>query len=302
MAREPRFARATRATRATTPQKQALQGFGKGSDGAKYRKDYDMRMGDTEYSHYEDQKSIFEKSIKDFRTSADTKIGKAQKDYDDNYDLFKGQMTTGQKNLKDAYDALGDAPSIEGMFEQWFEQEKIPVHIRDGDTLEATYMVPRSVVESVNETMNKDGSYYGTFNKDFDNYNMDVQVKGGGKRGKELHEMFITELANPDYLMKEFTTNPDVQEGFQEGLSAWGTAQDAVNLAQTEFNNVVGARNTEFQGLMTNIRTAEGERDTAIGRAEAKRKGTLDQRAASYREKSANRQAAFAHLKDMTYE
>jgi len=145
-----------------------------------FRQDAGWAMSDAEYADYQQSNTDFNEGYSD----ADTAL--------------KGQEETvaGQRGQLDAgYDALGNL-NIEKAWDT-FKKDFVPVNVvnhKNGTwNTEATYHYPREVVDQMNATsFNQDeGSYYGAWNPNKDTYSVDVNMRGGGARGQELHQSLI---------------------------------------------------------------------------------------------------------------
>lgn len=69
-----------------------------------------------------------------------------------------------------------------------FNTNLVPVRVVNKDKVEATYMLSRDTVNGMAGSFNKGkGSYYANWVDGGKYYNIDVNVRGGGARGHELH-------------------------------------------------------------------------------------------------------------------
>ena len=95
-----------------------------------------------------------------------------------NEQQFQGLLEQKRNEINSAYSKQANQ----------YNPQLVPVRVVNKDKVEATYMLPKETVDGMGGSFNKgDGSYYANWVDGGKYYNIDVNVKGGGARGHELH-------------------------------------------------------------------------------------------------------------------
>jgi hypothetical protein len=137
-----------------------------------YRPEYGWIMSNAQVKAEQGVKGQYDEAT----AKTEANIEKAKSD-------FQASKATGIGQINSAYDkALSQATKQETL---------VPVRVVNGNTVEGTYMLPKSTVEAMNkDSFNKGkGSYTGNWVDNGAFYNVDTRVTGtGGNRGQELHD------------------------------------------------------------------------------------------------------------------
>lgn len=135
-----------------------------------YRPEYGWIMSNSQVKKEQGVKGQYDKAVAETVTNID----KAKSD-------FQASKSESIGKINSAYDkALNEGIK---------QEQLVPVRVVSGNTVEGTYMLPKSTVDSMHkDSFNRGkGSYYGTYMPD-GAYAVDTRVTGtGGRRGKELH-------------------------------------------------------------------------------------------------------------------
>ena len=216
-------------------------------DQATYRDDLGFNMTGAGYEEYVGEKSKFDKSYGDVVGSNRTALEK-----------LSGLEAKAQ----------GGLTSVE---KQWERAQKTFVPVRvigpDNKTVEGTYKLPRTVVDSMHkESFNKgDGSFVGNWHDGF--YNVSVIPRGTSDAyGKQIH----------DTLSGAYT---QVQSKF------WDEVAPEVSSANKGTRSALGQIKGYKDTAQGNIELANQQRDF--------RQSTLDKMKKDYQEKKTSRQALF---------
>lgn len=165
-----------------------------------YRKEYGWIMSNADVEKEQGVKKEFDKNTDNVRAQIESANA-----------AYLAEIERGRAQITGAYgDAISGAkrPS----------NDLVPVRVVNGSSVEATYMIPRSSVNEMagdNKFLNGgDGTYYGSWVDDGKYFNIDVKVKGAGKRGQELHdalrssaEQTATNIANNNKLHSKGISN-----------------------------------------------------------------------------------------------
>lgn len=159
-----------------------------------------------------------------------------------------GQQEAAYGTAEKAYgEAKGKLSSIEEKFrgdldKEWNKAQTgySEVRVYDGNNLQGTYKVPKSVIDKLNtEVFNKgEGSYTGNWKSDTGAYNVDVTMRGTDEKyGKELHGMMgqVTGQVKSAFFEK---VGPKVREANKELYSKLGEQRSAL---ESEYAPVAGA-------------------------------------------------------------
>ena len=265
-----------------------VRGFGGrtpgGSNAMKYRKDYGWRMDQQGYDAMEQQREEFEGKIGAFRRKATGQIQKAKGDYESQRGAFESEISSARQKL-------GSMKSIDDVFQSWYNKEKIPVQVVHGNTVEGTYYAPRSVMEEFHRTK---GDLMANWVEGGKVYNIEVRQQGR-IRGQEMHDLMRNELANRGKLMEAFVGNPKVAGEYSDYLTKYGAAKRQLETAEAKGRQALNQMNQQ-------IRIAEIDRDTQIGKATSARQGQLDAARQAYLDAREARQKAYRGLAGAKWE
>jgi hypothetical protein len=192
-----------------------------------YRKEYGWVMSNKQV---EQEKGV--KAQYDARTAA------AEEQVRQNEAKYQEAIGAGRDEISGAYDsAIGSskAPSM----------DLVPVRVVNGNTVEQTYMLPRSSVDQMTNGNWVDNGQY---------YNVDVRV-GGKIQGEEIHTAMGTAANQVSQIQKDNDTlyNQSMDNARNEQSSAISGFENA---SAENFNSAKATWNAE----LNNIRNAYGNR------------------------------------------
>ncbi len=216
-------------------------------DQSKIRKDAGFKMTDEQHEAYKTNTKDFNKATSERQgvlTTAQTSLDKDK------------------KSVASGYESLGDL-NVDKAWDK-FKKDFKEVNVYNGTQLEGTYYLPEETIQMMRHEMfnGKDGSYYGAWmDDDKSKFNVDVKVKGAGKRGKELHGslMETASAIKAGYYEK---AAPLINEAYDKGSSALagastaiGTNQGKIDVGQDELDTAVGDRATQLGDLKKDYQT-----------------------------------------------
>jgi hypothetical protein len=138
-----------------------------------YRPEYGWIMSNADVAREEAIKGQYDKAAGDVAAG----IADQERQYRD-------ALAHGETQINSAYsDAVAGAQNPANV-------PLYAVRVVNGNNIEGTYMLPKSVIDEMNQkSFNQgDGSYTGNWVDDGKFYNVDVRARGIGPRGQELHD------------------------------------------------------------------------------------------------------------------
>ena len=297
-------------------QRKAFSGTQQGDDPNRQimRDDYGWKMTEAQYSALQKDKSVFEKSLQDYRKTYNQRIEEAKRIGNEQitkeqsqYNQWKAQFANEYSTNKKAFDAakkrLGSTPTTKSLFDDYWAKRRMKVSVWDGQKRQGTYWVPRDAVNFLHKQM--DGQYTGK-----GEYLMSVR-QGGRMRGQEVHDMLRNEYGNKNYMYNKFLKEPEFQGTYKDKvnqykralsdhnkqLSLWQQTVQKDRNALSQFNERLAMSR---QQLAREEKLAGIQRDTDIGRAENRRKGQIDAAREAYQIRSEARRKAYQNMAKMT--
>lgn len=189
-----------------------------------YRPEYGWVMSDAQVKKEQEVEGTYNKATAD----ATAKVKQNDADY-------QAAIARGSGDINSAYDEAISASKKPTM-------DLVPVRVVNGNTIEGTYMLPKSTVDDLNSnTFNKgSGSYVGNWVDNGANYNIDVRTNGGKVMGKEIHDSLRTAQ---DQVNK---TQQDNENAYKQSLkNAEAERQSALSgFSDTSSKSYADAKNT----------------------------------------------------------
>lgn len=198
-----------------------------------YRPEYGWIMSNAQVKKEQEVKGQYDAAI----AESEANIARARED-------FQRSVASGQGQINSAYDqAISGATRSEQM---------VPVRVVNRDTVEATYTLPKRVVDDMNaNSFNQKNSYTGNYVDGGAFYNVDVRVAGGA-RGQELHDALRNAATDYDQSVKAsnaaltstYNTERNAQlAGFNESAaSQYATASQVWEADLARLRNAYGER------------------------------------------------------------
>lgn len=123
----------------------------------------------------------------------------------------------------------------------WDDREKFPVRVVNGNNVEQTYYLPKSVARELNNDFQGNGTYYSAFVGNGNYLNIDVAI-GGSAYGKELHNTIAGYVGDYEDAIYTASYN-NTAAANTAGATAWA------NMYNTGSAQIESAYNTALNGI-----------------------------------------------------
>lgn len=277
------------------------------------RDDYGWKMTEAQYSALQKDKAAFDRNIKEYRKMYNQRISAAKAQGDkqiageqQRYNQWKQQFASQYQKSKSEFDKarskLGNTPTKESLFNDWWEKRKMKVHVWDGQNKQGTYWIPRDMVNELHKEL--EGSYTGK-----GAYLLNVRQQGR-IRGQEMHDLLRKDF-NKGVTKNKFFQDERYQGAYRDKLKQWDSAKRELDKAQGIWQSAVARDRNALSQFNENlarsraqldreVKIAGIDRDKNVGQATNRRKGQVDAAREAYQIRAEARRRAYQNMAKMS--
>lgn len=254
---------------------------------------------------FQEQVAAQQSSIDSSRSNVESSYASAKSKIQEGYSTIGTASSQLQQQASTAKSQLSSAvPSLSSAISSaWAETKKtfIPVRVVNGNTVEATYMLPASTAENLAAQEGVASGWVEDNGYKF--YNVDVRTKEGGRIiGAELHKAF-SDASNSLYDTWYDEAVPQIKsqlaKAYGEVATATSSLNNQISTAQSEIDSATSSLNssyTELEGQYANSMFQISEAQGQLDSAKAKRQAMWDALRSDYRAQQATIESIFTNM------